>query len=230
MGLLLFAAFGAFFVAGAVIPGDDPADRWMRPMFAALAAVMFGFVAGVGLQLTGLVPAGLRPTLDETADDLTMVPQQPGRAAFGMGPVGAAWLVATLIVTLAPAGVAPLVIVAVFWLGTGAFLVLMLASIRWRMSAGRIEQRIDYRIFAYTDHIERVDELSFQENKNWLWVAGPATRTWTVFGRPGRPAPRARTVIVLAELPEMSPGELAAAIERHTGQPILLGPPPGQFG
>lgn len=227
---IFFVVLGAFFAVGAALPGDDPADRWIQPMFAAMSAVMFGFVLGAGLQLTGLVPAELRPTLDETAEDLTMVAQQPGRAAFGMGPVAAAWLVATLIFTLAPAGVFPLMIVLVMWLGTGAFLLLMLVSIRWRISGGRIEQRIDYRILAYTDRIEQVDELWFQENKNWLWVTGPATRTWSILGRSGRPALRARTVIVLAELPEMSPGELAATIERHTGCPIQLGTQPGQFG
>ncbi|WP_448221972.1 hypothetical protein [Gordonia iterans] len=223
-------AFSVFFAVGAVLFAGDPADRWWLWTAATLSLFMVGLAAGVLTHRLGLVPRQLHATLTETPSELSMVPQQSGRAAFGMGPAALAWTAAALTVTLAPSSVFPWVMASILWVGSALFVLLMLVSIRWSMSEGTAEQRIDYRLFSYTDRIERIDELSYQQDKNWLWVHGPAIRTWTVFGRTGHPAVRTKTILVLADLPSVTPGELAATIEHHAGRSIHIGPLPGEFG
>ncbi len=225
-GLLVI---GALLIAGGLAVAAAE-DGWFGWLSLALGAVLIGLVAGTAMQRLGAVPRRLQPVLVDTDDALAAVPQQPGRAVFGAGTTALAWLIGTVIVTIAAGSEFPLILVLVMWFGLGAFVLLMLVSIRWRIADGGAEQTIDYRVFGYTDRIERIDVLSYQDNKNWLWVHGPATRTWSVFGRPGTPSARSKTVLVLAEFPDRTLAEVAAAVERHTGRSIQVGPLPGEFG
>lgn len=222
MAAAVLGVIGAFLLVGGIamfakLTGDE---RWMAGTITLMGAFLLALAGGGLLPRLGWIPRRVQPTFDDDGERLAVVSQPPGRAAWGTGLAAALWTAMTIVALLAPAGAVPIPLVLLAVLGAVLFVVICLVSIRWQIAAGSAEQRIDYRLFAYADRIERIDRMGFQADKNWLWLDGPATRTWSWFGRPGHPTVRQRTVIVLADLPGIAPAELAAAIERHAGVPI----------